>query len=441
MSLLMDALKRAESSKQDAARQVAGRPQGTTDSGLSLEPLGTEAARTANKPLPDLASHLESLEADLADVRLLDPPPARPAPPPPATTLPPTTRHEKPEEHRERESVRNAFAVKQSPVQNSRKPLWLALGTLGIAAVGIGGYVFYELNAMNRGSLAVPATPVAAAGTSGATQTAPTPTPTAPQFAPPTSAASLPALPVAPAPVFGTNSTSTAAAPEAGFSAPQTFASPPRAPRGTPEDNATPAIRLAKTPPEADSALLRGHAGLQRGELDLARADYEQSLRRDPNNTDALLALAAIAHRQGRSADAEQLQQRALVANPNDPAAQAAVLGGAPATSDPNTTESRLKGLLGAQPESAPLNFALGNLYARQRRWPEAQQAYFNAVAADGDNPDYLFNLAVSLDQVRQPRLAGQHYRLALEAAEKRPAAFDREQVRKRLGELLATSP
>ena len=111
MSLLMDALKRAESSKQDAARQVAGRPQGTTDSGLSLEPLGSEAPRTANKPLPDLASHLESLEADLADVRLLDPPPARTAPPPTATTLPPTTRHEKPEEHRERESVRNAFAV------------------------------------------------------------------------------------------------------------------------------------------------------------------------------------------------------------------------------------------------------------------------------------------------------------------------------------------
>ena len=126
MSLLMDALKRAESSKQDAARQVAGRPQGSADSGLSLEPLGSEAPRTANKPLPDLASHLESLEADLADVRLLDPPPA--------ATLPPTTRHEKPEDHRERESVRNAFAVKQAPVPNSRKPLWLALGTLGIAA-------------------------------------------------------------------------------------------------------------------------------------------------------------------------------------------------------------------------------------------------------------------------------------------------------------------
>ena len=59
-----------------------------------------------------------------------------------------------------------------------------------------------------------------------------------------------------------------------------------------------------------------------------------------------------------------------------------------------------------------------------------------HAVAADGDNPDYLFNLAVSLDHLRQPRLAAQHYRLALEASTKRPAAFERDQVRKRLGEL-----
>lgn len=437
MSLLMDALKRAESSKQDAARQASGRPQGTTDTGLSLEPLGNEAIRTGNKPLPDLASHLESLEADLADVRLLDPPPARPAPV--TNPSPAVARHEKPDEHRERDAVRNAFAVKQTPPDTKRKSLWLVLGTLGVAAVGIGGYVFYELNAMNRGSLSVTQPPAAALPSSSAPSSASMPP--APQFAPAPSGATLPALPLAPAPVFGTNSASTVAAPDAGFSAAPAFASASRPPRAAPDDDAAPAIRLAKTPPEADSALLRGHAGLQRGELDQARADYEQSLRRDPNNTDALLALAAIAHRQGRIGDAEQLQQRALVANPNNPAAQAAVLGSAPAASDPNTTESRLKGLLGIQPESAPLNFALGNLYARQRRWPEAQQAFFNAVAADGDNPDYLFNLAVSLDQVRQPRLAGQHYRLALEASEKRPAAFDRDQVRKRLGELQAVSP
>ena len=78
---------------------------------------------------------------------------------------------------------------------------------------------------------------------------------------------------------------------------------------------------------------------------------------------------------------------------------------------DPMANESRLKTLLASQPESGSLNFALGNLYSRQGRWSEAQQVYFNAVAADADNPDYLFNLAVSLDHLRQPRLAAHRAR------------------------------
>ncbi|MFZ2328456.1 MAG: tetratricopeptide repeat protein [Rhodoferax sp.] len=203
-----------------------------------------------------------------------------------------------------------------------------------------------------------------------------------------------------------------------------------------PDGEASPQIRLTRTQPEPDANLARGHASLQRGETELSRREFEQALQRDPNNTDALLALAAIAHRQGRAADADGLRQRALVANPSDPATQAAVLNNLSVNADPTTAESRLKSLLSSQPESAPLNFALGNLYSRQARWAEAQQVYFNAVAADGDNPDYLFNLAVSLDHLRQARLAAQHYRLALEASAKRPAGFARDKVEQRLGEL-----
>jgi Tfp pilus assembly protein PilF len=197
-------------------------------------------------------------------------------------------------------------------------------------------------------------------------------------------------------------------------------------------------IRLTRTQPESDADLARGHASLQHGDTELSRREFERALQRDPNNTDALLALAAIAHRQGRMADADSLRQRALVANPSDPATQAAVLNNLSANADPYAAESRLKSLLSSQPESAPLNFALGNLYSRQGRWAEAQQVYFNAVAAEGDNPDYLFNLAVSLDHLRQPRLAAQHYQLALEASTKRPAGFYRDNVQKRLGELQA---
>jgi Tfp pilus assembly protein PilF len=413
MSLLMDALKRAETAKQEAARAQFGIPPNTPpESTLSLEPISGEKPNPATNPLPNLSNYIDAVDADLASTpfsRATAPAsqqPSQPAPPPPAA------------EQASRDSIRNAFAAKQ-PVASppSRLPLWLALGTLGIAALSIGGYVWYQLNAMNRGSLASPSQ-----------SSPPPPLPTQ---------AAQPAVAPTPTP---------AASPTIRAEDGSLFASrrePQPAPtRMTADDssNAAP-IRLTRTRPEADPGLSRGHASLQRGEIELARRDYEQVLQRDPNNTDALLALAAIAQRQGRPADADALRQRALVANPSDPSTQAAALSGSVAEADPQSTESRLKSLLTAQPESAALNFALGNLYARQSRWAEAQQVFFNAVAADGDNPDYLFNLAISLDHLRQPRLAGQHYRMALEAAGRRPAAFDRSKVEKRLGELQPEHP
>jgi tetratricopeptide (TPR) repeat protein len=414
MSLLMDALKRAETSKQDAARNQPGGMLPTASDMLSLEPV-TEPAKGAANPLPDLASHLDAVDADLASAAL---PEARPVAPQAKAAVSAKATES-------REAVRNAFAAKTVSEPPSRLPLWLALGTLGIAGITIGGYVWYQMNAMNRGTLAASSTPAPAAQ----------PTPRSQP---------VPAVPLTAPAVFASPERSTAAIATSPAMTPLFPRNEPRPARAQAADAADTEgsvgapIRLTRTRPEADSNLLRGHASLQRGEMERSRQDFEQVLQRDPNNTDALLALAAIAHRQGRPADADGLRQRALVANPSDPAAQAATLNNISVNADPQTTESRLKTLLSSQPESAPLNFALGNLYSRQSRWPEAQQVYFNAVAADSDNPDYLFNLAVSLDHLRQSRLAAQHYRLALEASTKRPAAFERDKVQKRLGELQA---
>ncbi|MEF8711632.1 MAG: hypothetical protein V5B38_23520 [Candidatus Accumulibacter propinquus] len=65
-----------------------------------------------------------------------------------------------------------------------------------------------------------------------------------------------------------------------------------------------------------------------------------------------------------------------------------------------------------------------------------AQQAYFQAYALEPDNADHLFNLAVSLDHLRQHKLAVQYYRMALSAAETRRGAFDRNAAGKRILEL-----
>jgi tetratricopeptide (TPR) repeat protein len=181
--------------------------------------------------------------------------------------------------------------------------------------------------------------------------------------------------------------------------------------------------------------LNRAYDALLADNLTDARRDYEQALRSDPKNTDALLGLATIAARQGQADKAADLYLRVLEADPKDLNAKAGLIN-LKGQSDPALSESRLKTLLASQPDSAALNFALGNLHARQTRWSDAQQAYFRAYTAEPDNADYLFNLAVSLDHLHQKNLAIQYYQMALNAAGTRSAAFDRIQVKSRLLEL-----
>jgi len=71
------------------------------------------------------------------------------------------------------------------------------------------------------------------------------------------------------------------------------------------------------------------------------------------------------------------------------------------------------------------LNFTLGNQLAQQGRWAEAQQEFFKAFAAEPDNADFAYNLAVSLDHLRQPKLALEYYQRAIALAKARGARFD----------------
>ncbi len=142
----MDALKRAETSKQEAARAAAGHEVPASAAGaLSLEPLTTPPGTTGS--LPDLAAHIDALDADLAATA---PPQRRTAPtaPQPAPQPPPPSVAEHPQA-----TARNAFAAKQ-PETPSRRPMWLALGTLGLALMGIGIYVWYQTQSMSGSSLA-----------------------------------------------------------------------------------------------------------------------------------------------------------------------------------------------------------------------------------------------------------------------------------------------
>jgi Flp pilus assembly protein TadD len=464
----MDALKKAELAKRQGAEGGADGNQEADDfGGLTLEPLPAgsilppkEIDRGADRaePTMSLASHLEELDAQFleeaaAAARQVPPPsiaatkmePAAPPPPAPMPVEPvsrpiptaPTAPAESPrrpapevDDAQVKAAAQNLFAAKQPEKQENRKAFTIAIGVLTVLSVaGIGGYFWWQLQP--KGSMiAKPMPPPAApaAPTAAPTLAAVTPAPTVPA---PGASAAAPGL-AAGAPRPRTAATSD--------DDDEPVARPQARQRGTPARGAEipdeeSAIRVTRQPLRIDPALNRGFEAFNRGELTLAQIEYERARKNDPRNTDVLHGLAAIAMRQGRHDQAEVLYRQIIESDPQDSVAISALLNQRGQV-DPRMTESRLKSLAAAQPELAAPHFALGNLYARAGRWSDAQPAYFRAYNAEPDNPDILYNLAISLEHLRQNKLAAQYYAQAVAAAATRPASFDRDQVAARLKKL-----
>lgn len=180
---------------------------------------------------------------------------------------------------------------------------------------------------------------------------------------------------------------------------------------------------------------------LRSGDYASAVMQYQQALGELPNNRDALIGLASAYTRMGELATARQYYVRLLKLNPQDPYARTGLLQTTQNTGN-SAYESDLKALLSAYPDIAPLHFAMGNYYAASLRWSEAQSSYFNAlVNANRSNtgpvsPDYAFNLAVSLEQLQQPKAALNYYRQAQKLAEASTPGFDPALLRSRLAYL-----
>ena len=193
---------------------------------------------------------------------------------------------------------------------------------------------------------------------------------------------------------------------------------------------------VARPPAQVNPNVAAGYAAYVAGDFGTARNEYQHALREEPGNRDALLGLAALEIRAGRYESAEALYLRVLQVDPRDSQAQAALIALRSGRSDPLATESRVKSLLAAEPGAHALNFTLGNQLASQNRWAEAQQEYFRAYTAEPDNADFAYNLAVSLDHLRQPRRALEYYQRAISLGEKHGAGFDLGAARARAAEL-----
>lgn len=184
--------------------------------------------------------------------------------------------------------------------------------------------------------------------------------------------------------------------------------------------------------PDTQTALLsQAYTAYQRGALAEAQRLYAEAAARE-RSVDALLGLAAIASVQNRDTDAQHLYREVLDLDPRNATAQGALLD-LLGNTDSRATESRLKTLIERDP-SPQLYQTLGNLYASEARWREAQTAYFEAWRNMPGNADYAYNLAVSLDQLRQYAAALTYYEKALAAGGIH--RFDRAQAEARMQQL-----
>lgn len=189
-------------------------------------------------------------------------------------------------------------------------------------------------------------------------------------------------------------------------------------------------IRLSTADP-----LQEAYEALTGGRLDEAERQYQEVLAKRPRERDALLGLAVIAHRKHQNERAADLYQQVLREDPGNGTATAALVN-LSVQADPLAAESRLKNLLEQKPASAELHHALGRVLARQKRWGEAQQAFFRAHGLEPGSALYAFNLAVALDRLRQPAAALPYYVKAAQLSTPGDSSLDRPLIQRRVGEL-----
>lgn len=393
MSLLMKALEKAAKDRVDARPEpaaAAAAPAAPASAELSLEPLVTE---TPAGPKPGAAPRKSAAAASREQAR--------------ATTV--------------LQAAARPAAGRGVAAYVRAHPL-LVFGMLaGLFGAGFAAYVYLQIS---QPGLLVARPPLLAKGPP------PAPAPAVPPATTPPTAAPLPAAPLLQESASEPVRPEAAQQPKGGKPQPVAPAVPPaETPRNT--------IVVSRGSPETtvSPVLTEAYAALQSNQLDSAQRLYDQLLRAEPRNIDALLGVAAIAVQRGDSDEATRRYLQILGLDPRHALAQSGLIGLLGRT-DPLAAESRLKQLIAREP-SAFLYFTLGNLYADQSLWAPAQQAYFQAYSLEPVNPDYAYNLAVGLEHVSQPGLALGYYRRAVQLAAARGRVnFNLPQAQERISKL-----
>jgi Tfp pilus assembly protein PilF len=433
MSLLIKALESAEKGKQ--AELKRGLAEDASSVTLALDPLPIAEKTATDKQIINSAAEAPSNQTDSFAAA--------------AASVPKVNQYSESSKDNKQQVAANVFVANQAARNSTSASVLLLLGAAGALLIwgGLQGYLY--ITQVKPPEIAVVNPSAAEAVTEAVKNATEAPAPTNTVDA--QSAAVMPASSDAQAAKTDVNtyagiSTETALIPETNSAISRSvvsnkaLANKPAQSRNAVSDNtandnanalnisdgenkkSTPLKLVSRTPAAGvDPILLAAYEAYSRGDDAAAQKQYRQVLQGDTRNVDALLGMAAIALRQSRHADANGWYQKVLEVEPRNSTALSALANlqinnesaGAAAADDAGT-ESRIKSMLAQQPEAANLHAALGNLYAAQNQWPQAQAAYFNASRYAPTSADYAFNLAVSLDQLGKSALALAQYQRAL---------------------------
>ena len=334
MSLLLEALKKAEKAKEDAQRRARDASAGPEPEASIFDTEATVATDGRHimrrDELPDISAPLEILSEDLRPsapkatppLELMateDPAPERAAAQRRAPPRAPASAQQATDpSNSERVAAQKVFEAKfREP--NPRLPFYLTMGLLGSFAVGTAIYFYIQLrpppSLINtnpvRSANEKPVEPTADKGAASATAAAPQsagpgaipglPGGPAPASAPPVAAVVPPAAPAAPA------AAASAPAPAVSASAPKAAtASTPRPAAGSSDaarsraaakDEERP-LSVTRSGSQIHPQVATGYSAYQAGDLAKARTEYQQVLREEPSNKDALLEIGRASCRE-----------------------------------------------------------------------------------------------------------------------------------------------
>jgi len=201
---------------------------------------------------------------------------------------------------------------------------------------------------------------------------------------------------------------------------PHNPASPPVAVRFGPQSTDEMAELILEIEPADPAKLVELDQHFMNGWLDRQIAHYERTLAGAPDDTDALIAIAALEARRGRTDAAIAHYGRGLAGAPDRHATRIDLAIVLMSASQFDRAEVELEQAVAALPDDARAHLTLGNLLRKRKQWAAAAGHLRRATELDPASSDAWNNLGITHELAGELADAESALRRAVELAPKR---------------------